>query len=233
MQIINPVDNALDYTPDITLDNAPDIAVENVSDSTLDNVLDTTLDNVPDDTLDVQLDFFCQLEAQIQALDDHSTLVFGNLEYGKDFTRYYYPPEKEGAFGKTLYKLTPAEEGDEPSELSIVMFGEICSSFFGTAISARGNHYAGTAEYPKALSYSIYLVPWLTSSQAITDDSVVKDIIILRPLTGDTGDFLRDAFTNQIAGLEEIPNEDGAYETPLHSTKPVPPYSIQDRKIKG
>lgn len=61
-------------------------------------------------------------------------------------------PEKDGGFSKTLYKLTPAKEGDEPSEFSIMIFGEICLSSFGTTISAKGNHYSGTAENPKVSS---------------------------------------------------------------------------------
>src|SRR6266545_5452917 len=92
--------------------------------------------------LKLQQDFFHLLEAQIMSLDDHSTLAFGNVEYGEDFTCYYYPPEKEGAFSKTLYKLPPAKEGEEPSEFSIILFGEICPSTFGTTLSAKGNHYA-------------------------------------------------------------------------------------------
>lgn len=102
-----------------------------------------------DHTLKLQQDFFEGLEAQIKSLNDRSTLAFGNLEYGEDFTRYYYPPEKEGAFGKTLYKLAPTKEGEEPSEFSIVLFGEVCPSTFGTALSAKGNHYAGTTDNPK------------------------------------------------------------------------------------
>ncbi len=230
MQITIPVDNALDSAPDIPLDYTPDTPVENASDTTLENAPNTAHEYGPDTTVN---DFFHQLEAQIKSLNDRSTLVFGNLKYGEDFTCYYYPPEKEGTFSKTLYMLTPANEGDQSSELSIVMFGEICPSTFGTTLSAKGNHYPGTAEYPKALSQSIYLVAWLTRSQAITDDTVVKDIIILQPLTGETGEFLRDAFTNQIAGLEEIPNEDGAYETPLNSAKPVRPYLKLYHQILG
>ncbi len=111
------------------------------------------IDNAPE----CQENFFTLLKDKITSLDHHSTLAFGNLEYGKDFTRYYYPPEKEGAFGKTLYKLTPAKEGEEPSELSVVFFGEICPSSFGTTLSAKGNHYAGTAENPKVLSFTINL----------------------------------------------------------------------------
>ena len=75
-----------------------------------------------DHTLELQQDFFCLLEAQIMSLDGHATLAFGNLEYGEDFTRHYYPLEKEGAFSKTLYKLAPAKEGEEPSEFSIVQW---------------------------------------------------------------------------------------------------------------
>ena len=95
-------------------------------------------------------DFFRLLEDQIKSLDNHSTFAFGNLEYRKDFTCHYHPPDKEGAFGKTLYKLVP-KEGEEPTELSVVFFGEICPSTFGTTISAKGNHYAGTPDNPKVL----------------------------------------------------------------------------------
>ena len=62
---------------------------------------------------------------------------------------------KEGSFGKTLYKRTrPSDEGDA-AELGLVFFGEVCPSTYGTAISAKGNHYAGTAEKPKVCAIQI------------------------------------------------------------------------------
>ena len=71
--------------------------------------------------VEIQQDFF-HLN---QETDNHSTLAFGNLEYQKDFTCRYHLPEKEGDLGKTLYNLAP-KAGEEPSEFSVVFFGEIC-----------------------------------------------------------------------------------------------------------
>ena len=56
----------------------------------------------------------------------------------------------------------------------------------------------------------------LTFLQPITDTSIVKDVIILRPLTmAPPGSLVELAFTNQCAGLEEILDED-AKDRSLH-----------------
>lgn len=56
----------------------------------------------------------------------------------------------------------------------------------------------------------------LTLFQPITDTSIVKDIIILRPLAIAPSESLVDlAFKNQCAGLEEILDQD-AKDRSLH-----------------
>jgi hypothetical protein len=52
-----------------------------------------------------------------------------------------------------LYKISKDDDADE---LGLVFFGEICPSAYGTAISAKGNHYAGSAENPKVRTISIF-----------------------------------------------------------------------------
>ena len=95
------------------------------------------------------------IENRLLTLDPKMTMALGKLTYHTDFHPHYFPPDKEGNFGKTLYKKsTPikvAEDGSETSsdELGLVFFGEICSSVYGTAIYAKGNHYAGSPKFPK------------------------------------------------------------------------------------
>ncbi|KAF8160295.1 hypothetical protein BJ912DRAFT_936047 [Pholiota molesta] len=64
----------------------------------------------------------------------------------------------------------------------------MCHSSHGTQISAKGNHSLGCNPKP------------------ILDDTVVKDVLILRPLTGVDleNTFLEDAFSNQVSTLQEI-----------------------------
>jgi hypothetical protein len=76
-------------------------------------------------------------------------MALGKLTYHDDFHPHYFAPEKEGAFGKTLYKKTQPNNEDEADELGLVFFGEVCSSIYGTAISAKGNHFVGSAKNPK------------------------------------------------------------------------------------
>ena len=66
-----------------------------------------------------------------------------------NFHPHFFPPDKDGGFGKTLFKVTPPGGDVDTDELGLVFFGEICSSAYGTAMSAKGNHYVGTPEYPK------------------------------------------------------------------------------------
>ena len=143
-------------------------------------------------------------------------MALGNLNYYEHFFPHYMAPEKEGGFGKTLYKRSPPRASDSDSEdvdadeLGLVFFGEVCSSTYGTAITAKGNHYGGTHENPKVRTIKIlHSLLKLTIIQPITDSSVVKDIIVLRPLTMAPPESLVDvAFINQSAGLEEILDED-------------------------
>lgn len=86
------------------------------------------------------------IQERLLSLDSFTTMALGTLNYYEHFNPHYIPPDKEGGFGKTLYKKAPPIEDDE---LGLVFFGEICPSTYGTAISAKGNHYVGTAENPK------------------------------------------------------------------------------------
>lgn len=90
------------------------------------------------------------IEQRLLSLDPQTTMALGTLEYHENFHPHYIPLEKEGNFGKTLYRKLPvSEELDvEADELGLVFFGEICSSLYGTAITAKGNHYAGSPENP-------------------------------------------------------------------------------------
>jgi len=100
-------------------------------------------------------DIYQFIEHRLLSLDTFSTMALGTLTYHEDFHPHYFPPEKDGSFGKTLYKRTrPSDEGDI-AELGLVFFGEVCPSAYGTAISAKGNHYAGTAEKPKVCTIQI------------------------------------------------------------------------------
>ncbi|KDR77061.1 hypothetical protein GALMADRAFT_225196 [Galerina marginata CBS 339.88] len=133
--------------------------------------------------------FFSQLEAKILALDPKSTFATGTMTYNTTFVRRYFPPDKEGGFAKTLYYHVCDDGRDKADELGLIFFGEICPASMGTMLSAKGNHYTG--KYPKP----------------IDDNTVVKDILVLRTLTGGTT-VLNDAYENQLFTLEEILEED-------------------------
>ncbi|KAF8202894.1 hypothetical protein BJ912DRAFT_920135 [Pholiota molesta] len=126
--------------------------------------------------------FFTQLEEQLRAIEPTSTFALGTMSYGCEFHCAYFPPEKEGGFGRTQFYLggNKDERGDE---LGLIFFGEI---------SAKGNHSVGRIPKP------------------ITDETIVKDVLVLRPLMGvqTEGNFLDDAFLNQVSTLEEILIED-------------------------
>ena len=94
-------------------------------------------------------DLYDFIEKRLLSLDPEMTMALGSLTYHTDFHPHYFPPEKEGAFGKTLYKRTLTDGKDEADELGLVFIGEICPSVYGTAISAKGNHYVGTTKNPK------------------------------------------------------------------------------------
>ena len=98
-------------------------------------------------------DLYNFIENCLLMLDPEMTMALGKLTYRSDFHPHYFPPNKEGNSGKTLYKKSPpnkiSEDGTTGDELGLVFFGEICPSVYGTAITAKGNHYAGTAKYPK------------------------------------------------------------------------------------
>ena len=100
-------------------------------------------------------------------LDPKMTMALGNLTYHADFHPHFFSPDKEGNFGKTLYKKSPPNKesedgsGSAGDELGLVFFGEVCPSVYGTAITAKGNHYVGSPKYPKVhiifLNINFYL----------------------------------------------------------------------------
>jgi hypothetical protein len=94
-------------------------------------------------------DIYDYIEKRLLSLDPEMTMALGRLTYHTDFHPHYFPPEKEGGFRKTLYKRTLTDGKDEANELGLVFFGEICSSVYGTAITAKGNHYVGSPKFPK------------------------------------------------------------------------------------
>jgi hypothetical protein len=162
------------------------------------------------------------IKQHLLSLDPLTTMALGSLEYRHNFHPQYIPPEKDGNFGKTLYRKCESPLADDEEvdadELGLVFFGEICSSLYGTAISAKGNHYAGNPENPKVRNNHFRHLPEIkmTFFQPITDNSIVKDVIVLRPLTIAPTESLIDlAFKNQCAGLEEILDED-ARDRSLH-----------------
>jgi hypothetical protein len=142
-----------------TLDTISD-TIDNISD-TIDNISDT-IDDITDHTADADItgscigsppateDLYTYLENRILAIDPLTTMAHGKLDYHTHLRPKYTPPDKDGGFGKTLYRRPPLTDDGEAEELGLVFFGEICSSVYGTAITAKGNHYAGTADYPKA-----------------------------------------------------------------------------------
>jgi hypothetical protein len=73
------------------------------------------------------------------------------------------PPEKDGGFGRTLYQKLPAHDMEEAGvrvdELGLVFFGEVCPSLYGTAITANGNNYVSTPEYPKVCKNQFRCLP--------------------------------------------------------------------------
>ena len=100
-------------------------------------------------------DLYNFIENRLLTIDPEMTMALGKLTYLDNFHPHYFPPDKDGNFGKTLYKKSPpnAISQDNPGtagdELGLVFFGEICPSAYGTAISAKGNHFAGTSNNPK------------------------------------------------------------------------------------
>ena len=143
----------IELTADTT--DATSDTIDYVSDDN--NLADTQVDTTGPlpDSLTVSDDIYDFIEQRLLSLDSRSTMALGTLTYHQDFHPHYFPPEKEGGFGKTLYKTSRASDEGNAEELRLVFFGEVCPSAYGTAISAKGNHYAGTPEYPKVCSSQI------------------------------------------------------------------------------
>ena len=159
--------NAIDYTNSDTIENTSDtneIDIE-LTANTNDTVSDTIDDVINADptgslpgTPTANKNIYQFIEQRLLSLDPVTTMALGTLNYHEHFYPNYIAPEKEGSFGKTLYKKSPpsTELNSDADELGLVFFGEICSSTYGTAISAKGNHYAGTAENPKVRTTNKY-----------------------------------------------------------------------------
>jgi hypothetical protein len=158
---VDTLDNTSE-TNEIVMDLLPQPDIDERSD---------TIDNFPDDVNQADApaeitgslpdsptasdDIYKFIEQRLLSLDTFSTMALGTLTYQEHFHPHYFPPEKDGSFGKTLYKRSlPSDKGDA-AELGLVFFGEVCPSAYGTAISAKGNHYAGTAERPKVCAIQI------------------------------------------------------------------------------
>ena len=135
-------------------------AISDINTDTNDTASDATTDiaNITDDITQITpsqpssptpTDIYHFIEQRLLSLDPLATMALRTLNYHDNFHPHFFPPDKEGGFGKTLYKVSPPGGDVETDELALVFFGEICSSSYGTAMSAKGNHYVGTPEYPK------------------------------------------------------------------------------------
>jgi hypothetical protein len=109
--------------------------------------------------------FFTQLEEQLRAIEPTSTFALGTMSYGCEFHSAYFPPEKEGGFGRTQFYLggNKDERGDE---LGLIFFGKVCHSAYGTQISAKGNHSVGRT--PKVCLLTILLLNDIIANLAIS-----------------------------------------------------------------
>src|ERR1700678_3787729 len=139
----NEVDNELTFTDTISDDTTQADPMPDVTDS---RAVSPSANN----------DVYSFIKQRLLSLDPLTTMALGRLSYHDNFYPHYFPPEKEGSFRKTLYKISKDDDADE---LGLVFFGEICPSAYGTAISAKGNHYAGSAENPKVRTISIFQLP--------------------------------------------------------------------------
>jgi hypothetical protein len=145
-----------DFSDAIDIDFELTDTIETISD-TIDNSSDDPAANIIDSpsTGDDLYDF---IQKALLSLDPIMTMALGKITYHTHFHPHYSPPEKEGGFGKTLYKKSPPNKDIEPDELGLVFFGEVCPSIYGTAISAKGNHYAGSPKHPKVCTAQISLL---------------------------------------------------------------------------
>ena len=131
-----------DITPD-TINSSPESPNEKTAEMTSSSTIN---------------DVYNFIENRLISLDPEMTMALGNLTYHSNFHPHYFPPEKEGGFGKTLYKKTLPDGKNEADELGLVFFGEICPSIYGTAITAKGNHYAGSPKYPKVRFFFFFFI---------------------------------------------------------------------------
>lgn len=139
--------------------------INKIGSDTFDDLSDEiTTDYIKSDSLSNDDNLYNFIKNRLLTLDPEMTMALGHIAYHTDFHPHYFPPDKEGNFGKTLYKKTlPNKVGEDGSEtagdeLGLVFFGEVCESGYGTAISAKGNHYAGSPKYPKVFIAQISLI---------------------------------------------------------------------------
>jgi hypothetical protein len=159
--------NTIDSNNNDFIDNASDI---NDIDTELTADTNDTIFDINDDIINADPtgsrpssptasdDIYHFIEQRLLSLDPVTTMALGSLNYDDHYHPHYFPPEKEGGFGKTLYKKSLPSTEVDADELGLVFFGEICSSLYGTAISAKGNHYAGTTENPKVCTTNCHSV---------------------------------------------------------------------------
>ncbi|KAF8181773.1 hypothetical protein BJ912DRAFT_1124992 [Pholiota molesta] len=67
--------------------------------------------------------FFTQLEEQLRAIEPTSTFALGAMSYGTEFHSVYFPPDKEGGFGRTQFYLG-GNKDNRGDELGLIFFGE-------------------------------------------------------------------------------------------------------------
>lgn len=157
-----PKDNLFDVDTEMELTDINKIA----SDFFHDSSDEITTDRIKSESLSNNDNVYNFIKNRLLTLDPETTMALGHIAYHIDFHPHYFqvPPDKEGHFGKTLYqKKTPnrvADDGSETAgdELGLVFFGEVCDSGYGTAISAKGNYYAGPPKYPKVFIVQFSLI---------------------------------------------------------------------------
>src|SRR5271168_4292796 len=58
-------------------------------------------------------DVYSFIKQHLLSLKPLTTMALGRLSYHDNFYPHYFPPEKEGSFGKTLYKINTDDDADE------------------------------------------------------------------------------------------------------------------------
>jgi hypothetical protein len=88
--------------------------------------------------------------------------------------------------------------------------GEICAEELGTLVGAKGNHYAGKAGQQVSSNFVYHyaeVVPMMIKFRPITDESKVKNVLVLKVPTYCTP-FMSAVYQNQIGTLNSIREAD-------------------------